>query len=202
MDIILDTVFNNPRLPVVARTGFRDDFNLPAGSLLTKTLDGKTWETYGMASSPVLPWTIDADGHVQGKDRSAFAVADGLSHDGTLTATVGKAPTSADLRSGIVMRYVDVSTFLGVFQNPSGILTFYERGTAGTITSVGLGASMTPGDVITMSLSGSLVEVKINGATVHAGSISTVHESSRHGMISWTASSDGAWDEIVFVAPS
>lgn len=195
MDIKLNTLFNNPRLPYVPRPGFRDDFDRTAEQGLGVTLDGKIWEYSSSA------WDIVEPGHASGAGRGNLAYVDGLSADGTLTAVVGRASDGSgdgDWRSGIAFRATDGANFIGIWPNTSGVLTLYARSDGSTVTSRTLDATLADGDTLSATFVGSAITAHLNGVEIYSGTVTLWQDITRHGFTNFASAANGTWDSIEF----
>lgn len=193
MDIILNTTFNNPNLPIVQRPGFTDDFNRPAGVGLGTTIDGKPWDYLGLNA-----WSITGDGTATGDGGSNFAAVDALRSDGTLTARIAKAATSADLRAGLLFRAVDRQNYLYLCPNTSNVLTLYARvDNEITLSRAISGHTLETGDAVSVKMEGPTITISRNGAVVHTEAVTALMGATSHGFYS-SASSDTEFDSVSF----
>lgn len=194
MDIMLNTLFNNPNLPLVPMLGFTDSFDRAAGSSLGTTDDGKAWTYFGLE-----PWTITADGHASSDGAGTFAVVDALTPNGTLTTTVGReASEGGDYRSGLAMRAVDSSGYVGVYPNTSGTLTLYVRAGNAPVSSQQIsGTTLATGDTYSMTMVGTQLTVTYNGSEVLTETVTHHADVTTHGLYA-TSGSDTEWDSISF----
>lgn len=194
MDIILNTTFNNPNLPVVPIPGFTDSFDRPAAASLGTTDDGKEWSHFG-----ATPWNITSDGHAIGLQAAPVAVVDSLATDGTLTARVGKAPSAgADQRGGIVLRALDDRSYIFVSNHNTGnSLNLYVRDDGTSVISQMVGPPLATGDIISVTLSGEQLSIAVNGDTLYSETFTQYVGETRHGMYSHSAC-DMEWDWIEF----
>lgn len=194
MDIVLNTTFNNARLPDVQLPGFADDFDRPEASSLGETLEGKEWQ-YSTSQS----WAITASGNALGMGAAPLAYVDGMRSDGTLTAVVGKAPSEgADPRGGLAARIMDPLNYVFVTNHSTGnSLNLYVREGGSSVVSQNVGAPLVVGDALSLVLAGSLVTVLVNGVERHSEVIPTHAAETRHGFYSHSAC-DMEWDSIEF----
>lgn len=192
MDIVLNTTFNNPRLPVVPIAGFTDDFNRPAGPLGV-TVDGKVWEYRDN------PWQLTGDGAATGLSSGGWAAVDALTADGILTGVVATKSTSgADQRFGLALRVVDRNNYLWLGNNTAGTLTLYATVDGSTVSSNPIsGKALADGTVVAAELDGTTVTVRLDGVTVHTQTVTHHALATRHGLYSHT-SADAKWDSIQF----
>lgn len=174
MDIILNTTFNNPRLPVVLRPGFIDSFERGVGTLI-QTDDRKPWEQLGTA------WGTTGDGAAMG---SGEAFANALSADGTLTAKLRTADTGGDKRGGVAFRAVDRSNYIRVCPNTSGTLTLYVIENGSSVGAASTDSVLADGDVLEVSGYGASIVVKLNGSTVLSYETESYRTATKHGLYS------------------
>lgn len=195
MDIVLNTIFNNPNLPVIPVPGFHDNFNRAASSTLGTTDDGKEWNFFGF-----VPWKVVSPGHAAGFGTSLHAAVDGLTPNGTLTTVVGKAATeSADKRAGLVFRMLDRDNYLYLCPNTTNTLTLYGRvGGSLTVNQSISGETLTTGDTLAVAMDGPSITILRNGIAVHTATISDLTSATLHGFYG-NISSDAEWDSIEFI---
>src|SRR5699024_6868417 len=90
VDIVLNTVFNNPNLPIIPVPGFSDGFNRPVADSLGETDTGKPWVVIDSGST-TSTWGTYGNGTAGMKSASSayhLAVANALTSDGVLRAKV------------------------------------------------------------------------------------------------------------------
>ena len=177
MDIILNTKFDNPQLPVVLRPGFIDSFERGAGTLI-QTDDRKPWEQRGTA------WGTTGDGAAMG---SAEVFADALSADGTLTVKLRKADVGGDKRGGVAFRVVDRDNYIRVCPNTSGNLTLYVYEDNSVAESASTESTLADGDVLSVSGNGTSIVVQLNGSTVLSHETERHRNATKHGLFSWSS---------------
>lgn len=187
MDIILNTTFDNPRLPIAMRLGFRDSFERDAGTLI-KTDDGKNWEQIGTA------WGTTGDGAATG---SGEVFADALSADGTLTVKLRKVDTAGDKRGGIGFRAMDRNNYIRISHNTTGTLTFYVIENGSAVVSESTGATLADGDVLAVSGQGTAIVIQINGSTVFTYDTTAYQTATKHGLYSHS-SNGNEYESIEF----
>ena len=176
MDIILNTTFDNPQLPVVLRPGFIDSFDRGAGTLI-QTDDRKAWEQLGTA------WGTTGDGAAMG---SAEVFANALSADGTLTAKLRTADTGGDMRGGIAFRVVDRSNYIRVCPSTAGKLTLYVIENGSSVGTASTDSVLADGDVLEVSGNGASIVVQVNGSTVLSYETERHRNATKHGLYSWS----------------
>lgn len=204
MDIILDTTFNNPRLPIVPRAGLRDSFNRAAASTLGLSDDGKQWEQFNSASAGV--WGTTGSGTatlVTAGGANQLAVADALASDGTLTAKLSSISAEAgSRRAGLVIRAVDASNYISIAPvSPSNADLRVRLTLAGT-PSASMPGSIPPlvaGDELAVTCVGASISVSVNGVQRFTGDIPELQTATRHGFYAY-GSALIEWDWIEFVA--
>ena len=187
MDIILNTTFNNPRLPVAMRPGFVDSFDRGAG-VLGKTEDGKSWEQVGSS------WGTTGDGAVMG---AGEVLADAMSADGTLTVKLRKVDAAGDKRGGIGFRAVDRNNYIRISHNTTGTLTFYVIENGSAVVSESTGSTLVDGDVISVSGQGTTIVIQINGSTVFTYDTTKYQTETKYGLYSHS-SNNNEFESIEF----
>lgn len=194
MDIVLNTTFNNPNLPIAPIPGFVDDFDRPAASSLGTTIDGKEWSHFFGT-----PWSITSDGHATGLQAAPVAVVDALTPNGTISATVGKAASAgADQRGGIAVRAKDDRNYIFVMNHSSGDrMNLYVREDGASVISQSVGPPMATGDTLSMELSGQQLTIFLNGAELYSTTVAHHAGETRHGLYA-TLGCDMEWDSISF----
>lgn len=196
MDIVLDTVFGNPNLPVVPIPGFRDDFDRPAAASLGATTDGKPWTYSG------TPWRLTGNGTATSDpDGSLWAAVDALTPNGTVTGVVAKAPSEgSDSRFGLALRAVDNANYIWLTNNTADVLTLYVTvdGATDSTTTI-TGQSLTDGSVITAVLDGPSITVLHNGVQVHQQNV-TQHATAQLFGFYARSSTDAEWESIEMTA--
>lgn len=202
MDIILNTIFNNPALPIVPMPGFRDDFERPNASTLGKTLDGKDWELFSGSSNTAV-WGTFGDGTAGMKSSGAqyhIAAAEALTGDGVLTATL--ASVGIDARGpGLAFRVLDKDNWFrfAPYSDADPTLWLHKR-VGGTTTVVrSTSATLTPGDNVTVRLSGTSIKIEVNGTQVLDETVPDLVGATKHGMYAFSGAV-GAWHGIEFTA--
>lgn len=176
MDIILNTTFDNPKLPVVLRPGFIDSFDRGADTLM-QTDDRKDWEQRGSA------WATTGDGAAMG---SAEVFANALSADGTLTVKLRKVDADGDRRGGVAFRVVDRNNYIRICPNTSGKLTLYVYEDNSVAESASTESTLADGDILAVSGNGASIVVQVNGSTVLVYETERHRTATKHGLYSWS----------------
>lgn len=203
MDIVLNTYFNNPKLPVVPLPGFVDDFNRPAADTLGETLDGKAWSLHSYSNSHAV-WGTYGDGTAGMKSSGPYfhlAVADALVANGTLRATVSAIDETAENnRAGLAVRATDANNYISIAAiDPTNDRLAIQKRIDGSVSNVATAEqSLAPGDQLAVNLRGSSVEVILNGATILSAAIPEFTDVSNHGFYAFTGSAI-TWDHVEFV---
>jgi len=189
MDIILNTQFNNPRLPVAMSPGFRDSFDRDAATL-GLTEDGKPWEQVGSA------WSTTGDGAVTG---AGEVFADAMSADGTLTVKLRTVDVDGDSRGGVAFRVMDRNNYIRISHNSatSPILMFYVIKNGSAVVSKSTGATLADGDVISVSGHSTAIVIQINGSTVFTYDTTDYLTATKHGLYSHS-SNNNEYESIEF----
>lgn len=200
MDIILNTHFNNPKLPA---PGFADDFNRAASStsLGTTSRDGKPWRPVKWGSNDPV-WGVTDNGTAQlvtASSNHQAVVVDSESSDGVLEATiVTVSPTNW---GGLAARVIDSRNLVMLRETGRGssAIALYEFAD-GTQTLLGQGGQVAAGDKLKIEFVGSTVEVYQNGEKVITGTTSVL-DGKAHGLYAYNPSPGNPaseWDEIRF----
>ena len=187
MDIILNTKFDNPQLPIVLRPGFIDSFERGAGTLI-QTDDRKAWEQLGTA------WGTTGDGAAMG---SGEVFANAMSADGTLTVGLRTADTGGDKRGGVAFRVVDRSNYIRVCPNTSGKLTLYVIENGSSVESTSTESALADGDVLAVSGNGASIVVQINDSTVLSHETERHRTATKHGLYS-NSSNNTEFEHVSF----
>lgn len=200
MEIVLDTVFSNPALPLTPRPGFVDMFGAADGPL-RYTTDLKPWVFTSSSANPM--WVRSGGKAVLGPGSpSAAALVDGLASDGVLTQTIGNV--GASHKGSLIFRRVDGSNFLSLAWSHNGTNTGYYRlykTVSGSLSQVAATTTVADsGDVIEVTLSGTSVGVTVNGAAVAAGTVADFADATVFGMEQSATDATGSVDSMVFVA--
>ena len=202
MDIVLNTNFNNPNLPVVAIPGIVDSFNRPAADILGVTEDSKTWEILNSGTTSSV-WGTYGDGTAGMKDSSSqyhLAVADALSSNGTLTAVLETVDGSTR-RPGLAVRVVDNDNWINIapISNTDNRVRVTTRVAGISTSDATIGPVMEAGDTLTVVLDGPSITVMVNGVQVITASDPNHINATKHGLYAFTGAI-GTWDSIEFVA--
>lgn len=201
MDIVLNTTFSNSILPVAQYAGFTDSFNA-ANGVLDYTEDGKAWIKATSTGSGASVWErVSGAAKLQSPSVSSFAVVDGLATDGVLTTTIG----AVGVRSGaIILRYVDRLNYLSLGMNQGGNKYQLRKTVAGT-AAFPANSTVIPasGDVIAITMAGTVFSVTVNGSAIASLSGITISEfstSTKHGFFINAADLTQTYNACTFVA--
>lgn len=206
MDIILNTHFNNPNLPVVPLPGFYDDFTGGGGDYYTLgvTHENKPWDYMGG-----IGWyqrsddTATGAGYVGDQRRSELAVVNGHASHGALTAQIALASVQ-DNRYGLAVRVTDNQNFIYIAQNSiASAINVYERvGGNATVIAQANGATLNDGDVLEVRFLNDQIEVRLNSATIMTATSNLNVNATHHGFFNWSSDTTGVanprWDWIRF----
>lgn len=203
MDIILDTFFRNPNLPIEPIPGFSDDFNRTANttSLGRTSREDRDWEYPSGAG-----WWITSRGTagVYANSASSTAVVEGYSSNGTLRATL-YSPSDTDPRGGLVFRMVDADNFLRVTPTEDGQRIGLYSHVDGEITEITAADTQLTqqGDVIAVQFVDNYLTVTLNGEVLF-GRTTPLHTSgTKHGLFAWmdpaSNKTKAEWDSIEFI---
>lgn len=200
MDIVLNTVFNNPNLPAIPVPGIYDDFERPAADVLGKTREGKAWliHDYGTTSSV---WGTNGDGTASMKSSSSgyhAATVDSLVADGTLTGEVG-AITAGVRYGGLMLRYQDMDNFIYVGETSSTDqrISILHR-TAGTQGNLAVSQHVpVTADAISIDTLGPAIIVRVNGAQILSIASDKFVGKTRRGLYAFTGT-NASWKKLEF----
>lgn len=205
MDIVLNTNFNNPNLPIVPVPGFYDDFTSGGGGYETLgvTHDNKPWDYMGG-----LGWFQRADGTatgaglLDGVNRSSLAVVNGVHSDGTLVAKIALESTS-DLRYGIALRVTDSRNYLHVSQssNAAWLRIYKVVDNQSTVVAQVSDQTLATGDILQARFSGPQINVLLNNTLVLSGLSDHNMNATHHGFFNWSTGeyiANPRWDWIRF----
>lgn len=190
-----DIVFIAEETPIVPVLRWSDDFNranvTPLGTTSVGSkawVESSAWQVIGnqaasTAASGVRYATVD----------------DGLA-DGTLRAKL--TAQGADHVGGIVFRYVDVNNQIVLAARVSASDFHYRiiKRVAGTLTQVAVLPNLSAdGDELEVTMSGTTIMVKINGAIAWSGTITEHATATKHGLYHGSGSTnDQRMDDASF----
>ena len=186
MDIILNTRFNNPNLPVTPLPGFYDDFTSGSPIKLDHTSREERPYIFNGEAWPIV------DGYVTPGGRAA--AVDGYSNDGVLSTryvVLGSAT-----RVGLVARYTGES-YLWIAPNTSGNLAIYETISGSNNLIMNSTTKVLDGDTLQVFLQGPLVQARLNGGLVDQAQ-TTLTTGTTHGFFSWSATSEARFEYLSF----
>ncbi|MFE4078203.1 hypothetical protein [Paenarthrobacter sp. YIM B13468] len=203
LDIVLDTLFNNPALPVVPILGFSDNFNRADGALGYTSGENKPWtfsaypgtDVQAVISGNRMSWT--------GTTQYTVAHVDAGAANGTLKATLAVVDSAAGMR--IAARVTNATNMILVRpDNTAGAekLTLVKMisGTQTTVATSGTLGSLT-GSVIEVVLNGTSISVKRNGVQVISPqTVTELATNTKHGVFINTGSPSARMDDVSFVA--
>lgn len=204
MDIILDTVFNNPNLPIDPEPGFFDDFGRADGPVGYTSAERRPWAV-GPTNGVPCPMVVVSGAAARGTGGTAannFWTVDAYASDGVLNAKVGQI---GDSTGTLLFRYTDPNNYLGLACRASSTVRTYVLfrvvdGVRTNVASAGSVASAS-GDIIEVTMLGNHVWVKVNGVEILGGdNVVTAHATAhRHGIALFSVSSGAeTWNEIGF----
>lgn len=203
MDIVLNTIFNNPNLPKIPIYGFTDDFNRAVADTLGVTAEGKQWVTLD-AGSAVGIWGTTGNGTAKMKSAASqthTAVVDAGASDGRLVAKLANFNTAlSSNRYGLAFRVQSMTSYLYVESVYPSTAPLQVRKTFGgsSVTLGTTGVSPTAGDEIAVVLDGPNITIEINGVPRLTVTEPELVDVTRHGMFAF-AGSDAEWDSIQFI---
>lgn len=201
MDIVLNTVFNNPNLPLVPVPGFSDTFNRATADTLGSTPGGKPWILFDSGTTSST-WGTYGNGTAGMKTSSSayhLAVANALTPNGSLVAKLGTYD-AAQRRPGLVIRAKDKDNFISIAPASSTVheMRLAKRVAGVTTTLTGGGPALVAGDTVTVVANGSTITLSVNGVQALTASIPELVDATMHGMYAFTGAI-GAWDSVEFI---
>lgn len=200
MDIVLNTSFNNPNLPVVERPGFFDDFNRASADTLGGTSrEGRLWNNFDIGANASV-WGPKGDGTATMKTAGSswqIVGVDGLASDGTISAVL--ASFTGSRWGGLAFRVLDGNNHLRVAElSGSSSRIVLQKRSGGSTTTIATSQTLPqPGGEISVSFVGTQVEVKYDGATIITASDSEFVGETVHGFYA-QSSAVFSWDSIEF----
>lgn len=156
IDIVLDTIFNNPALPRVPIYGFYDDFERPDGPIGVTSREAKPWVKFQYPGSDID--AIIENGKLKSTGTTAWNVfaADAKSPNGTFRAVLSNMDRAGGLR--VALRVWNATNFLTINFISSGAIRL------GLIAN---GSPITIADSVAMSgLENGVLEVVMDGPSV------------------------------------
>lgn len=202
MDIILNTRFNNPNLPVVPRNGFVDDFNRGSANNLGETVDGKQWTTLNPGTTTSV-WGTHGDGTAGMKSSTAghhIAAVDALTANWTLTAQLSSFDENAPTRRfGLAVRVLDVNNYVmiaPISHNGHSMRIAYSVDGSLQLTD-DRGPHLAPGDTVSATMLGDMITAYVNGTQFATATVPELSHGTHHGLYSFYESVS-AWDHIEF----
>jgi hypothetical protein len=201
MDIVLNTDFNNPLLERIPLPGYFDDFNRSDSDVLGKTSrEGRPWDIRSLGSS--FAWGIRGSKAklLSSNSGANFAVADGLSLNGTFRATFSAIQPESN-NVGVVARYSSPENHLIVSRRADTDRTWalFARVSNTLTLLVPTGIPMAAGDQVALFLDGGSVGVSVNGSSTLRGEEDRL-SGTKYGMACSSSGLSTSWDEISFRA--
>lgn len=203
MDIVLNTIFNNPNLPKIPIYGFSDDFNRPAADTLGLTAEGKSWVVRDGGSSTSV-WGTTGSGTAKMKSATTSthtAVVDAGVANGRLVAKLKNFNTAlSSNRYGLAFRAQSMTSYFYIESTyPSATQLIVRKTFGGSSVTLGTtGVSPTAGDEIAVVLDGPSITIEINGVPKLTVTDADLVAETRHGMFAF-AGADAEWDSIKFI---
>lgn len=168
-----------------------DSFNRADSSTGIGTADsGQSWVnqggTWGISSNQAFTATAAGDGQ-------STAVVDSGESDGTVSAIMATLQTD----NGLCFRVVDNSNYLMVTVSFGSSIIIYER-VAGGFTSLGSqSTTVVNGDLLSVVMSGSAIDIKVNGSTVKSITTTRFQTATKHGLRNFESFTP-RWDDFNF----
>lgn len=165
IDIVLNTIFNNPSLPTVPVYGFSDNFERPNGPVGVTSREAKPWTEHVYPGSDVQALVDGGKLKATGTTFWKIFAVDAKSPNGTFRAAMSNIDANGGLR--IALRVTNATNFLYVRFVAGGVLRL-ESLIGGAATVIASSAPITEftNGVFEIVLDGPLVSVKWNGAEV------------------------------------
>lgn len=197
LNLVIPGRFTTPGLPKLNPIGFVDSFSRGNGAGLGYTENpSQKWNVPTQEAAPVAGGIINGSGYVQRLETAgpAFAYAESFTADGTVKADLVGLATGWQREFGLLFRYL----------NDRNYWRFYARDgaeyrisiTAGGTTTVlwtSTGITPTPGDTLSVDLSGSSLKFYRNGSLLHSISDDRLSTATLHG---WTGNQTTTEDRV------
>lgn len=164
IDIVLNTIFNNPSLPTVPVYGFSDDFERANGPVGVTSREAKPWIEHVYPGSDVQAVIDGGKLKATGSTFWKVLAVDAKSPNGTFRAAMSNIDANGGLR--VALRVTNATNFLYI-RLVAGVIRL-ETLIGGTGTVIASSAPITEytNGVFEVVLDGPLVSVKWNGAEV------------------------------------
>lgn len=196
----LNTLFNNPSLPVRTVLGFIDSFDRPEESPLSVTSgEAKPW-VHSLATG--LTSGVDAWGRAYFRrvaGGAAQAVVEANTADGTLESSLSALAPSGLF--GLAFRWSEPQNYFNFAANMAGAGYYRLNKVAGNVTTAlatSVGVKPAPGDRLSVVLAGSSIRCYVND--VQLFSVSDAHNvgATRHGLYNTDTTTTARWEQISF----
>jgi len=202
VDIILNTSFNNPNLPVMPLPGFFDDFDRDEADVLGQTVDGKLWKIFNPGTTSSV-WGTYGDGTGGMKSSTVqhhIAAVDALTANGTLTAHLASFDETAPTRRfGLAVRVLDANNYVviaPISHTGQSMRIAYSINGSLQLTD-DRGPDLAPGDTVSATMLGDTITASVNGTQFATATIPELSHGTQHGLYSFYESVS-AWDMIEF----
>jgi hypothetical protein len=167
IDIVLDTLFNNPNLPIDPVLGFFDDFNRADGPIGVTSGEGRAWSKLNILSGDGSAVVSSNQAAAAGTTGAYAYTVDAGTGNGTLSTTITTVSTDGNTR--LLARFQDYdNTLMLTTVTATGRMQLVKKVAAvsTTIGDIAITSAQVNGKVLEIVMSGTSVSVKLDGATV------------------------------------
>lgn len=183
IDIVLNTVFNNPSLPKVPIYGFYDDFERPDGPLGVTSREVKTWNEHPYPGTDIE--AVISGGAVQSTGTTGWNVVtvDAKAPNGIFRTSMSNIDANSGIR--VALRVTNATNFVFVRFTTGGVLRLESLiSGVGTIIASSAPLEEHTNGVIEAVLDGPLISVKWNGEEViPPTTVSALTGNTQHGFM-------------------
>lgn len=183
IDIVLNTIFNNPSLPTVPVYGFSDDFERSNGPVGVTSREAKPWTEHVYPGSDVQAVIDGGKLKATGSTFWKVLAVDAKSPNGTFRVAMSSIDVNGGLR--IALRVTNATNFLYVRFVAGGVIRL-ESLIGGTGTVIASSAPITgfTNGVFETVLDGDKVSVKWNGIEViPPQTVTSMSGNTQHGFM-------------------
>lgn len=183
IDIILDTLFNNPNLPLDPVLGFFDDFNRADGPIGVTSGEGRAWNKQTVSAGDGAAVVSGNQAAATGTSGAFAYTVDAGSANGTLSTTITTVATDGNTR--LLFRCQDYdNTLMLTMLTATGRMQLFRKVAAvsTTLADVPVSTGLINGKLLEIVLSGTSVSVKLDGATIIAPvTVNELQANTKHG---------------------
>lgn len=200
IDIVLNTVFNNPTLPVVPLYGFTDTFDRPDGPVGVTSREAKPWVKHEYPGSDVE--AVIEGGKLKASGTSSWNVwaVDAKTPNGVFRAVFSGLDELGGIR--VAVRVQNAGRLIFVRFVPNGVIRLSKFLTS-VETTVATSATGTWSEsgLLEVSMNDSSISVSWNGVQVIAPqTVTELSGNTNHGFMMRSESPNTRIDEAVFIA--